>query len=222
MSKAMKPFLALMAAGLVAGCASKAPEEQGAGADGIGGALKAAAMQQIAKARGGQAAAPARDASAIAADALQANPNPLILVGLESQGTTQALALVQDNNGMRTYMTSTSQAVILRQGMLLATKGLGHDLSTAEMTRSAALIRAGQNGSAQRVMRYMGGDGLERPLPLDCQIGRGPKPGVMVEDCKGAGVSFQNSYLVSGGAISVSRQWIGPGLGYMTIQVLRP
>ncbi|MDM7255081.1 MAG: YjbF family lipoprotein [Paracoccus sp. (in: a-proteobacteria)] len=221
MSKAMKPMIGLLAAVALAGCASKSPEQQGAGADGIGTALKAVAMQRIAKAKGA-APAPARDPSAIAADALAANSKPLILVGLESQGTTQALALVQENAGMRTYMTSGSQAVILRGGMLAGTKGLGHDLSVAEMGPSAALIRAGQTGSASRVMRYVTGEGIERPLPLGCQIGRGPKPGVMVEDCTAPGVSFQNSYLLSGGAISVSRQWIGPDLGYMTIQVLRP
>ncbi len=27
-------------------------------------------------------------------------------------------------------------------------------------------------------MRYWTGDGLERPLTLDCSIGGGPKPGV--------------------------------------------
>ena len=81
-----------------------------------------------------------------------------------------------------------------------------------------ALVAAGQSGTARRIMRYYSGDGLERRLDFTCQIGPGPKAGVMVEDCQGHGLSFQNSYLPSAG---VSRQWIGPGLGYATIQVLR-
>ncbi|WP_347267486.1 YjbF family lipoprotein [Paracoccus sp. (in: a-proteobacteria)] len=166
--------------------------------------------------------APAPDPSAMAAEALRVNPGPLILVGLENLGRTQVLALTGENAGARTYMTANEQALVLRGGMLAGTRGLGHDLSVAEMSGSAALVRAGRSGQAQRVMRYWTGDGLERPLPMDCTITPGPKPGVMLESCEGLGAKFQNNYLVQGGRITVSRQWIGPALGYVTIQELRP
>jgi len=71
-------------------------------------------------------------------------------------------------------------------------------------------------------MRYWTGDGLESPLTLDCTVGRGPKPGVMIESCRKGALEFQNNYLVQGGRITVSRQWIGSDLGYVTIQELRP
>lgn len=167
------------------------------------------------KAAGASAAA---DPQAMAADALAANPGPLILVGFEDQGTTQVLAMVGENGGMRTYMTPSEQGLILRGFMLSGSRGFGSDLSVAEADASAALIAAGRSGNARRVMRYYSGDGLERPLQFDCRIGPGPNAGVMVEDCAGHGVGFQNSYLPSAG---VSRQWVGPGLGYATIQVLR-
>lgn len=168
-----------------------------------------------------EAAAP-RDPAEMAATALSVNPGPLILVGLEGLGTTQVLAMTGQNGGMRTYMTPNEQAVILRGGMLVGTRGLGHDMSATEAGQSAALIRAGQSGQAQRTLRYYAADGRERPLPFTCRIGPGPKAGVMVESCEGNGVSFQNNYMVSGSAITVSRQWGGPGLGYLTIQTLRP
>ncbi len=163
-------------------------------------------------------ASAAPDPQAMAAEALAANPGPLILAGFENQGTTQVLAMMGENRGMRTYMTKAEQALILRGFMLTGTRGLGHDLSVAEADGSAALVAAGRSGSARRVMRYYTGDGLERPLEFACRVGPGPNAGVMVEDCTGHGISFQNSYLPSAG---VSRQWIGPGLGYATIQVLR-
>lgn len=163
-------------------------------------------------------ATPPADSQAMAARALAANPGPLILVGMEGAGTTQVLAMVGENGGMRTYMTPSEQALILRGFMLIGTRGLGHDLSVAEADGAAALIAAGRSGEARRVMRYYSGDGLERPLEFACRIGPGPNAGVMVEDCTGHGISFQNSYLPSSG---VSRQWIGPGLGYVTVQVLR-
>ena len=172
----------------------------------------------------GQSAQPAapRDPAEMAATALSVNPGPLILVGLESMGTTEVLAMTGQNGGMRTYMTPNEQAVILRGGMLVGTRGLGHDMSATDASQSAALIRAGHSGQARRTLRYYAADGTERPLPFTCTIGPGPKAGVTIESCEGNGISFQNNYAVSGGAISVSRQWGGPGLGYLTIQTLRP
>src|SRR5690606_2017099 len=112
-------------------------------------------------------------------------------------------------------------ALIFRSGMLSGTRGLGNDLSVAE-PGTEALIRAGRSGSAKRIMRYFSGDGLERPLDFDCTVAPGPAASVMTESCQGHGLSFQNSYMVQGGQIPVSRQWVGPALGYVTVQTLRP
>lgn len=171
---------------------------------------------------GGKAAPPAAPAAIDPGRILQLNPGPVIVAGFESSGTTQVMAMDGENGGTRTYMTSNSQALIFRGGMLVGTRGLGHDLSVAEVSPSAALIHAGQSGRAQRVMRYFSGDGKERPLNLDCTVGPGPKPGVIVEDCIGRSVRFQNSYLRGPGGFAVSRQWVSPALGYVTIQTLRP
>ncbi len=194
------------------------------GSDGsVTGMLATVAKQTAAKARGEQAEpAPARDPSQMAAEALRVNPGPLILVGLERMKTTQVLAMTGQNAGARTYMTKNEQALILRDGMLAGTRGLGNDLSVAEMAGSSALIRSGRSGQAQRVMRYWTGDGLERPMSFDCTVGPGPKPGVILESCQNGPAVFQNNYIVQGGRVTVSRQWIGPNLGYVTIQELRP
>lgn len=184
---------------------------------------------------GAKAPAPApRDPAAIAADALAANPGPLILVEIDGNMRSQPMAMTGQNGRMRTYMTPSEQAIILRDGMLVGTKGLGHDLSVAEADGSAALIRSGRSGTAQRVMRYISGDGVERPLPLNCDVQRGASQSLavggrnwnlqqMVESCEGQGLKVQNTYLVSSdGQIPVSRQWIGQALGYVTIQTIRP
>lgn len=212
--QAAAALVLLAVAGCSGGSGGTPADSDGPSMLGVGGAV----LRDTVSARKAPAAAAAPDPQAMAAEALAANPGPLILVGLEDQGTTQVLAMVGENRGMRTYMTKTEQALILRGVMLTGTRGLGHDLSVAEADGAAALIAAGRSGEARRVMRYYSGDGLERPLEFACRIGPGPNAGVMVEDCAGHGISFQNSYLPSAG---VSRQWIGPGLGYATIQVLR-
>lgn len=209
----------LLGAALLAmlGACGNVDSEEGS----IPGLLAEAARQSVAQ-RGREETAEKVDPGQMAATALRVNKGPLILVNLERTNTTQVLAMTGENAGQRTYMTENEQALILRNGMLAGTRGLGHDLSVAEMAQSAALIRAGQSGQARRVMRYWTGDGLESPLTLDCTVGPGPKAGVILESCKKGALEFQNNYLVQGGRVTVSRQWIGPNLGYATIQELRP
>ncbi|HIC65929.1 MAG: YjbF family lipoprotein [Paracoccus sp. (in: a-proteobacteria)] len=213
-------ILAALALTTLSGCGNGTADEQD---NGIFGALSQSARQAIAArdtARQEPAAPPKSPAEA-AAEALQVNPAPLIQAGFESLGRNQVMAMTGQNGAMRTYMTPTEEALILRGGMLVGTRGLGNDLSVAE-PQTEALIRAGASGSGTRVMRYFTGDGLERPLQFACTTEPGPKSGVTLENCDGHGVSFQNSYISQGGQIVVSRQWIGPALGYVTIQTLRP
>lgn len=164
--------------------------------------------------------APAKSPAEKAAEALRVNPSPLIMVILENEGRSQVMAMTGENAGKRTYMTPNEQALIMRRGMLIGTRGLGNDLSVAE-PQTESLIRAGASGQGQRIMRYYTGDGLETPLRFDCTTGPSPKPGVLAENCSGHGITFQNTYITQGGRIIASRQWGGPKLGYMSIQSLR-
>lgn len=208
-----------LAASLLAGLAACGNDDRGIGPLGT---LAQTAGQVVAQRRGAdQPAAPAKSPEEAVAEALRVNAGPLIQVGFENLGRTQIMAMVGQNGAMRTYMTPAEEAVILRGGMLIGTRGLGNDLSVAE-PGTEGLIRAGASGSGTRIMRYLSGDGLERPLQFTCTVGAGPRPGVTVENCEGHGASFQNSYMVQGGQIAVSRQWVGPALGYVTIQTLRP
>ena len=209
-----------LAASLLAGLAGCGNDEQED--TGVLGVLAQTTGQIVAQRRAeGQPAAPAKSPEEAAAEALRVNSGPLIQAGFESLGRTQVMAMTGQNGAMRTFMTPAEEALILRGGMLVGTRGLGHDLSVAE-PGTEGLIRAGAAGSGTRIMRYFAGDGVERPLQFACTVGAGPRPGVTVESCEGHGTSFQNSYMVQGGQIAVSRQWIGPNLGYVTIQVLRP
>lgn len=215
-------YAGMTACALLMGLAACSNAPAGQEGSGIGTALRQAAAQTVAARRGSPEVPVApRTPQQRAEEALRLNPGPLIMVGLENMGTTQIMALTGENGAMRTYMTANQQAVILRGGMLVGTRGLGNDMSVTE-PQTETLIRNGQSGSGQRILRYYTGDGLETPLRFDCTTGPGPNPGIMVENCTGHGVTFQNNYQVQGGQITVSRQWGGPALGYLTIQTLRP
>lgn len=236
MTRIMRNPVALLATALMVAACGSGGEDEG---NPIYDQLRKVAAPAIARA-GGKAEQPKQVTAPLTADqmaarALAANPAPLILAGMESSGATQVMAMVGENGNMRTYMTPNEQALIIRSGMLTGTKGLGgHDLSVAEVEQTAALIRARRSGQAQRTMRYLGGDGIERPLPMNCTVnvggnksfsfaGTGWNATQVVETCQGGGAEVQNSYLVTAsGQIPVSRQWISPQLGYVTIQTIRP
>ncbi|WP_299907256.1 YjbF family lipoprotein [uncultured Paracoccus sp.] len=213
----MKGALAIAVLGLAA-CGNQTADQS---ASPLGVAAQVARDTLAQRRAASQPQAPARTPEQMAAEALRVNPAPLILAGLEASGRTQVMAMTGQNGAMRTYMTPNEQALILRNGMLIGTRGLGNDMSVTEPA-TEALIRNQRSGNAQRVIRYYAGDGLERPMTFNCSVGAGPNPGVMVENCEGLGLSFQNSFMVQGSQIPVSRQWAGPGLGYITIQTLRP
>lgn len=177
--------------------------------------------------------APPLSAEALAVSALESNKGPLLFAVVESQKNNAILGMIGENGGMRTYATPGSQALILRNGVLAASRGLGHDMISADVAASSALIRGRQAGTARKVLRYLDGVGLERPLPLTCTItprdetsypfaGQTWSGQQIAEHCEGSGAKIDNSYVVdAGGTILSSRQWISPELGYVTIQTLR-
>lgn len=179
-------------------------------------------------------AAPARSADQIAASAMRANPGPLILATVESAGTAQAMALIGQNGTRRTFATPNQQALVFDGGILIATRGLGNDLNAADTAPVAALIKDRRAGQAQRVNYYLTGEGVERALPVTCSVapgaaqsfafaGRNWSARQIAETCSGHGASFTNNYLVDdGGNVVLSRQWIGPAMGYVTVQTIRP
>ncbi|WP_417807290.1 YjbF family lipoprotein [Thioclava sp.] len=179
------------------------------------------------KKKAAENAAP-QDPNALAAAALQSLQGPVIMVTFEANKAATVAAMRGQNGTMRTYQTPDQRAFVLRGGLLAGTRGFGRDLMSADTSAAGALIRAAKAGTAPRVYRYLDGDGEERPLPVSCTITpggtvqQGPVTAQQVgEHCEGSGVSLDMSYLVAGGTILASRQWVGPGLGYVAIQQLR-
>lgn len=188
-----------------------------------GGAVKSVtAIMRPAKATAAQPA----NTEAMVASALRSNSGPLILAGVESRGMQTILGMTGENGGMRTYVTPGQQSLILRNGIVVGSRGFGNDLMSADVAGVSALIRTRRAGSGERTHRYLDGEGIERPLPLRCtvQTGAAQEGGLQViESCAGNGAKFENHYLVNGaGGIVVSRQWIGPAMGHVTIQTVRP
>lgn len=215
----------------LAGCGSDTSKTEGSHiALGVVQGLKA----KLTAKKAGPGAVP--DPEKLAASAMASFKGPLILAQIEKAGLLTALGETGRNGAVRTFATPNEQTIMLRGGLLAGTRGLGDDLMSSETEAVAALIRARQPGTAARTYRYLDGEGVERPLPMRCTITAGPAKSFdfagrhydtrqMDEACQATSttLSVGNSYWVTGdGTLALSRQWIGPTLGHVTIQLVRP
>jgi len=223
--------LALTTASLLAGCGSDARKTEGTRR------VTTEVKGIIGKVLGrGKSEAPAPpDAETMALSALKNNSVPLVLVVFENTKATTILGMTGENGTMRTYTSPAQQALILRSGMLAGTRGFGFDVMSGEVADLGALVRARQAGEADYILRYLDGLGHERPLPMRCSVKPGTEPtgyefagqswsGTPVGvHCEGSGAVVDDSFIVAqDGAIIASRQWVGPEIGYIAVQTVRP
>jgi hypothetical protein len=166
--------------------------------------------------------------------ALQASDAPLMLAVLPEREQTALLGEFGVNGPYRTWATQEEQALVLRNGILVGTRGVGPDLMSSEVGQVAPLIRGRRAGTGQRVYRHLDGVNQEVPTVFTCriapagretvQLASGARPAVtrMVESCRSSDRRIENVYWVtSAGAIPQSRQWQGPDVGPIVIQILR-
>lgn len=221
---------ALAALSLLAACGSDGASDQVAAFRQLGAQALAAAVP-----RGGQAG-PRPTAEQVIAAArpsraqIDGSERELIFVALRSRGLGATLAKFGHNAGVSTYTTADGTTLSLADGILVASRGLGEDLMSAEVPSAAAIARG--SGSHARVYYFIGGVDQKRVLRLTCTLseagpGRAEIVGLayagreVVETCSGPGGTVTNRYLVEpGGRIRTSRQWLSPTVGYADLELL--
>ncbi len=145
-------------------------------------------------------------------DVLAQIDGPLLLVQIPSRGEVAGLTRVGSNDGIDTFLTSNGVSISLRDGAVVATRGLGFDLMTADVTQPLAAISGGQQ-QAVRIHRYLDGENQLIARSFICTYSVTAARRV-VETCKSPGTSFENEYVVdSNRVITSSRQWISPEIG---------
>lgn len=212
---------ALMLAAVLAGCGSSGGQQAG-GWDALAGLVREGAIA------GRQpAAAPMTGLPAITPEQVATAGVPLLLVTVEQRGIGTALALINTNAGTATYATRDLTTVTLRDGVLIATRGLGADVMSAQAP-AAARIAAAQ-GTHRRSYQFLADD--DRTLTQDfvCTLrpiggetpviaGRSWPSRVVAESCEGATGRFENRYWIDrSGKIRQSRQWAGTVAGMLHI-----
>lgn len=157
---------------------------------------------------------------------------PLMVVTVESRGQSGRLLLESTVNGVETWLSADMSALMMEQGMLQGTRGVGSELFAAELSEPMSLILSGRSGYSDRLHSNLNGNDRIDTRTYRClveskgssvinlEIGSIPTR-VMTEDCKSLDQSFTNTYWVSSntGAVVQAREWAGPELGYIKTQV---
>ncbi|WP_217650073.1 YjbF family lipoprotein [Thalassovita taeanensis] len=164
---------------------------------------------------------------------LKSTPKPLALVELGEHKSAAFVVEIERNGPYRTFATAQRQSIVMRQGVVTATRGLGNDLMSSSVSGSLNLITQRRAGAAQRVMRYLDGENITRELVFDCKVSVGGSEGysageihaqtrIVTEACTSPVRSFTNRYLVSNaGMVLSSTQWLSPIGGSAQISILR-
>jgi hypothetical protein len=215
---------ALLAASALAGCSF------GTGPDASGPTTRDALFQRL-----GALVSPEPQATnprdTITRARLDVTPTPILLLEFERTGQGVTLAPGGRNRGVVQWRDAQGGGVALREGVLIATYGLGFDLHGADVDGLLAALRSG-GGRVSRVDTFLRGDVevVARRSVCDVvpkgaaaidNIGRVRQTRVFDEVCEWEGGRFSNRYWVeSDGLIRRSVQQIDPRVGAVRIELL--
>ena len=160
-------------------------------------------------------------------------PEPLLLTALPGRGG--GTMIVQGRrDGVLTWRTADFISISYRDGLLVATRGLGPDLMSADVAGTRAALSGGPRDDYPRFASFLGPDDETVLRAMRCRMrDAGPDPvqsfGLafpatrLEETCTGTGLRITNTYwMAPGGGLRRSLQWAGPELGYLeTEQISR-
>lgn len=219
----VKPFVAAIATGLVLTGCSNQPETN------VNPLQILRSVINARKAPAGQPPQPAVIANAVA------NTTGPLELGVRADDQTKWLMLIgiEQNGAYTTYGAANRTSITMRHGIVTATRGLGGDLMSVNISEVEPLILGRRNGQATREMHFLGGEDKTVTLTFSCTIKVGKsipvKAGavnttaqVITETCSSKDLYFTNTYLVNAQGRSVgSRQWLGDAIETLDFQTLR-
>lgn len=158
----------------------------------------------------------------------QAQNGPQMRVQIRSRGADATLLRVASNDDVVTWLTVDNISLSFRQGVLVATRGLGHDLMGADASATLGAFEGLGDPVYRRQMRYLTADNQTTYLMASCEMARvadeAIKDKVLArfdEKCIARQHSFTNIYWKNeDGVIVDSRQWVSPEIGYIRNSIM--
>ena len=166
-------------------------------------------------------------------EALSNTDRRLAIAVVESRNSFTFLTEIATNGSFSTWGSPDRRTITERQGLITASRGLGADLMSADVSDSLRLVRTRKAGQASRKHIYLDGQNKEVETRFTCTIATTGQQRIAIgeisttvttvaERCKGGSASFENTYQVApSGQVVQSRQWLGPVNGFLTVQKLR-
>ena len=211
---------ALLCSVILAGCGEGAGAQMGERVLGtVLPLIAGASMGSEGNAR--SVAAPDFSAQAMAQDTSQ-----FMAFNLTTLGIAAPARIIADNGADETWRTQAGYTASFRDGMLVATRGLGDDLMAAEAGQVRAALRAG-GGTARRVAEFLSDQDQIESMTFDCVIVAAGSETVDLglrqvpsrkfdETCSNPRLVFTNIYwLDSAVGIVQSRQFVSPTVAYL-------
>ena len=162
-------------------------------------------------------------------------PQPIgaerLYVALPETGARATLAPVSRRDGVTVWQTLDGITLSLREGLLVATRGLGDDLMSADVSGQLSVLRmAGNDDYRPHIRSYLDGDDQTVFRGYQCRRISRVKTTLRIEgsaraarrvevQCTAPTRTFTNLYWIDAtGAVLKSRQWISPTMQYMETQ----
>ncbi len=155
-----------------------------------------------------------------------------IQIGVLRSGLSSILFLDTFRDGVGTWISSDGVSIAMRDGMMIATRGLGGDLLGSDVTEPFVAITSGQPGQVTRFHTFLDGENRAVRRAYVCDItARGDRQitlgdrdvpvRLLGEDCVNPEQQFLNLYWIDNtGRILQSRQWAGDFAGVLTFRIV--
>lgn len=170
------------------------------------------------------------------AKALGATTKSVYLFELETRKAQALMQDIQRNGPYQTYGNSARLVVVLRDGMITSTRGLGGDIMSSEEDQLLHHVKSRTEGQVSYDLRFLTPEDITLVRRYSCYTSSGgtvpfaaglvqASGQIVTAKCTavdGVSPDFTNTYTVGrDGYILSGRQWAGPVTGYINSQVLR-
>lgn len=151
------------------------------------------------------------------APGLSAAPGEALLrVDIPSRNASARLKRIGVNGDVETWTSPDNVSISLRQGVVVATRGLGFDMMGGDAGNTLAALAAPGGEVYRRQMRYLTGDNHSTWIAAGCEMTTGAER--FEERCLARRDRFTNLYWTDGaGRVVRSRQWVSPQVGQIEI-----
>jgi len=158
---------------------------------------------------------------------------PAIQVGFIERESNGTLLLERQSGAHQFWIGPDGAQIILEDGILNGTRGLGEGLLASELSQTLARVRGLQPGPTERFHTYL--DGTDRAVTrtYNCMLSLAGANAVALrgqvvmaelirEDCNSLDEQFTNIYWVTldERKIVQSRQWAGPFVGNISTRII--